>query len=106
MVQCMKDIIKADRTGNWPLYVQTFKEIQPLFLLMDRTNYARWGSVYLSYVINLEGRYPEVHAEFMEGNSTVKLTNNPLRSIPPDQALEVTINEAKKGQGSGIMGST
>ena len=47
MISLMLNLIRADRTGNWHLHMQTIEKIQPILHAMGRINYARWCSVYL-----------------------------------------------------------
>lgn len=105
MQQLVLNLLRADRTGDWKLHVESMKHIQPLYFILDRVNYIRASGEYLQDIIDLENTHPEVYQEFLKGNFTVKQTNRPFTSIATDQALETTANRSKKNS-SGIIGST
>ena len=46
-VQQLRNLVRADREGDWLLHVCTVNEILPYFAVFDCINYLRWGSVYL-----------------------------------------------------------
>lgn len=41
----MNDLIRADRFGDWSLHVKTVQKVLPIFNVIDRVNYTRWGSI-------------------------------------------------------------
>ena len=47
-------LIRADRAGDWNLHLSSFKEMLPLMMLYDHTNYAMWGVVHLLDMLQLE----------------------------------------------------
>ena len=67
MTALLRDLIRADREGNWNLHLHTLQQILPLFASCDRTNYLRWASLYLEDMRLLPQTAPEVHASFMAG---------------------------------------
>lgn len=73
----MHDLIRADRTGDWKLHMSTIKKLQPIFHIMDRTNYSTWSAVYLEDMLQLESKAPEVYEQFMKGRFTVKKSDVP-----------------------------
>ena len=105
LIDLMNDLIRADRTGNWSLHLQTIHKLQPLFHVFDRTNYARWCNVYLEDMLTLQTTAPEVFKNFEDGRFTVKRSSVPFTSVATDQALEQTINRTSKSSG-GIIGCT
>lgn len=42
LIQLLRDLIRADRSSNWTLHLQTVKKLLPIFRIFDRTNYTRW----------------------------------------------------------------
>ena len=47
MVRLAKDLVRADREGNWHLHLQSVEAILPYFAAFDSINYLRWCSLYL-----------------------------------------------------------
>ena len=105
MVSLIKDLIRADREGDWELHLYTVQRLLPLFAIFDKVNYLRWASLYLEDMRRLPETHPEVHRQFMEGNFVVKRTAGLFKAIAVDLALEQTINRSQKSS-SGIIGST
>jgi len=104
MIEILLGFIKAQRTGNWPLHVETFAAMLPWLTVYDHTNYARWGPIYLTDMKNLESTAPVVYREFMAGNFVVKMSKHFFNEVPADQATE-WINKMCKATG-GIIGIT
>lgn len=103
MIEIIKDLIKSDRSGDWNLNVKSVKKMLPIFHVLDRTNYGRWGTLYLQDLLSLSHSHPDVYQKFLGGKFTVELSNNSFSSIAPDQGLETTINRLHKS-GYGIIG--
>ena len=75
----------------------------PYFFAMDRHNYSRWLSVYLSDMKRLETKHPRVHQEFLNGDHVVSRSSTPFSQVSADMALEQSINADSKAKG-GIVG--
>ena len=72
MVCLLKDLIRADRKGNWALHLHSVQECLPLFTRFDNTDYLRWCSLYLEDMRQLENTAPEIFKNFTEGKFVVK----------------------------------
>ena len=72
MVESMLDFIRVERDGKRELHLQSFAAMLPWLTIDDHTNYARWGSVYLADMKDLEVAVPDVYAKFSAGNFVVK----------------------------------
>ena len=105
MVQILKDIVRADREGDWNLHLHSVRAVMPLFASCDRVNYLRWGSVYIEEMQMLPQTAPDVYDHFMAGGFTVKHTAGCFKSVGTDQCLEQTINRSQKSQ-AGIIGTS
>ena len=103
LIQLLRDIIRADRQGNWILHKNTVKKLLPIFMLFDRTNYVRSYSLYVQDIFVLEEKKPELYREFLKGNFSVKRSHVPFTSVATDQGLEQTINLHGKSS-SGFIG--
>ena len=47
MVKFLLQFIKAERSGNWELHLQSVAAMVPEFFAIRRLNYARWLAVYI-----------------------------------------------------------
>ncbi|MES9880098.1 MAG: hypothetical protein ABW185_04375 [Sedimenticola sp.] len=101
MVCILLRFIRAQRDGLWDLHLSAFRDMLPFFHRYDHTNYARWGSVYLSEMNQL----PEaVKNEFEKGNFVVKGSDQRFNQVDPDHSQEWLNGTGKKG--GGIVGIT
>lgn len=105
IIQLIRDLIRADRTGNWKLHCETMAKLLPLYHIFDHIHYLRWGSVYVQDILNLKKDFPELYKKFVEGYFTIKTSTMPNTSLAADLQLEKTAMNNKKNPG-GIIGRT
>ena len=105
MVGVLKDLVRADREGNWELHLNSVQAALPLFAGCDRINYLRWASLYLEDMRKLQMDAPEVYENFKSGKFVVKRLEGSFNAVGADMCLEQTINRSQKSAG-GIIGST
>ena len=105
LVPLLRDLIRGDRENNWDLHVCSIRECLPLFFSFDRTNYARWCTLYYDDCLKLEEDHPLIHNDFKNGHFTVQHSSKRFSSVALDQALEQHYNKPAKGSG-GIIGIT
>ena len=96
--------IRAERSGNWKLHLDSFQEMMPWFAAYDRINYLRWGSVYLSNMQRLQITAPEVSVEFEKGNFVVRTKLAHFNGQSVDLSQEHVIKMCKVS--GGIIGIT
>ena len=96
---------RSHREGDWLLHVSALQHAFPLFFCYNRTNYARWGSLYYKDCSKLPKTFPEIYEEFKKGSFVVNFKKTCGSAIPMDQALEKVYNKSAKSQG-GIIGFT
>ena len=53
MVSLLKQLIAADRNGNWESHLQTVQRILPIFSEFDSISYLRYRSLYLEQMWRL-----------------------------------------------------
>ena len=102
MVEVQLLFIRADSEGDWSLHLPTFKEMMPLMMAYDHTNYSRWGLVYLIDMLQLEQTTPAMYEEFCARNFVIKESAGAFNQIATDLALE-HINKQCKVAG-GLVG--
>ena len=101
----LKDLIRADREGNWSLHLYTVQRLLPLFAVFDQSIYLCLCSLYLEDMLKLEETAPEVYTQFLDGNLVVKRTPGLFKAVGADMCLEQIINRSQKCS-SGIIGQT
>ena len=101
MISILLMFTRAQREGNWALYLHSFRCMLPYFFRYDHQNYAKWGSVYIA---EMEQLPKEVLEEFQKGNFVVKWKASKSNQVSPDQSLEWLNGIGKRG--GGIVGIT
>ena len=99
MVALLKDLIRADREGNWPLHLHSVQALLPLFAVFDCINYLRWCSLYLEYMRKLVDTAPDIFESFMAGKFVIKRTQGFFKAVGAEMCLEQTINRSQKSSG-------
>ena len=61
----LRDLNWSHREGDWLL--SALERELPLFFSYNRTNYARWGSLYYENCLKLPTKFPEIYGEFQRG---------------------------------------
>ena len=75
-IQNLKDFIRAERTGNWKLHLQSVRKILNIFAATGHVHYAKSARLYLQQMMELETDYPWVHKNFTEnGYHTIRRSN-------------------------------
>ena len=101
MVSALLMFTRAQRDGDWELYMTSFRKMIPFFFIYDHQNYARWGVIYFILMMQIP---EEIREEFLKGNFVVKFSNQRFSQVDPDHAQE-WLNRRGKVAG-GIIGRT
>ncbi len=89
--------IRAQRTGNFNLYLDALEALVPWFFALDHINYARWIPVHIRDMKFLPDSIKDEFQRFW----VVQKTSNVFSSIPIDQAHEQN-NRLVKGAGGAV----
>ena len=104
MVTIMLDFIRAVRNGDWTMHLNTLEQFTKYFFACDRLNYARMIPLYLSEMLSLQEKDPNLWEEFSSGNWVVNNSKIAFCALGADHALE-QVNRWMKVAG-GIVGIT
>lgn len=97
--------IKAERTGDFALYIESLESMLPVFFATDKPNYSRWLTVHVAEMKSLPDTNPQLYEEFCKGNFVVNRSGASFASVSPDMALEQSLNRDVKCDG-GLVGIT
>ena len=61
-----KNLILADRTGNWTVHVQSVNALLHIFRAFDFIKYLWYGSWYAEKINKLENDHPDLYEKFMQ----------------------------------------
>ncbi len=73
--------VRAIRTSDFDLYMETLSQLVPWFFALDHVHYARWIPVHIRDMTNLRQQCPDIHEHFMRGAFTSNKTGNPYSAI-------------------------
>ena len=93
--------VKALRTADFSLYVDSLTKLAPWFFCLDHINYARWVPIHIQDMVNLNEAHPNIAGKFNNGNFTFCKTKRMFSSIAIDQAHEQH-NAIVKGDGGAV----
>ena len=65
----LRDLTHAIRTGSWSLFISAKRRAMALFFVFGRTNYSRWGPIELQDSLDLQRKFPSLHAHFEKAPS-------------------------------------
>ena len=102
-VGVIQDFIRAERTNDWNLHITSTNAMLNLFAATGHNNYAKSCRLYLQSIAELETKQPDVYAEFLKGNHTVRRTLNKWAGIWTDPSIEQILMRSLKGR-SGVIG--
>ena len=60
-------LVKAFRTADFSLYVDSLTKVMPWVFALDLTNYSRWLPVHLRDMQELPIKHPDVYEKFVDG---------------------------------------
>ena len=89
-------LIRAERSGDSGLYLESMLCMLPVFYAYYRINYSRWLPVYIADMIILEDTAKEVYDELKAGKFSLNRTGKSFAAVPTDQVLERTLNNDSK----------
>ena len=104
-IQVVKDFIRAERTGNWSLHLQSVSNMLNLFAATGHIHYAKSARLYLQQMLALEDQYPWVHAKFQEGYHTVRRSSRYWAGLWTDLIIEQVLMRSIKSRGGLTRGS-
>ena len=67
MVDILRQFLKAERTGNWMLHLQSVKDMLPYFAASGHSLYAKSAYIYVQSMCHLPETHPDVHQRFLDG---------------------------------------
>lgn len=99
MVSILRQFIKAERTGNWMLHLQSIMDMLPFFAACGHNNYLKSGYLYLQKMISLEQTNPNVYYLFMSGLHVVRRSQRYWGALSADLVIEEVFMRSMKTSG-------
>ena len=102
-VEIIQQYIEAERKNDWSSHVLLTKQMINLFAATGHNNYSKTCRFYLQSILTLEKDHPDIFAQFMAGNHTVRRTDKIWSGIWTDLSIEQILMKSLKGRG-GVIG--
>ena len=99
MLDVLKKFIKAERTGNWKLHLQSVLEMIPYMAAAGHNAYTKSSYIYMTNMLDLEDRYPLVYQHFMNGHHTVRRSDRYWSGLSTDLIIEQVLMRSLKTAG-------
>jgi hypothetical protein len=75
MINIMKMFIKAERTGDWQLYLYSLEKMLPFFAASGHNLYLKSVYCHLQQMGTLENDHPDIYQKFCEGYHVIRRSN-------------------------------
>uniref|UniRef100_A0A1B0CSS6 Uncharacterized protein n=1 Tax=Lutzomyia longipalpis TaxID=7200 RepID=A0A1B0CSS6_LUTLO len=100
-VNIMRQFIRAERTGNWQLHLQSIEAMLPYFHSSGHLNYAKSAHLYLQDMANLQNQMePAEYQNFTEkGYFVIRRTNKFWSGVSVDITIEQELMRSFKTSG-------
>jgi hypothetical protein len=102
MVEVWLLFSRACRTNDVDLFVYALHLMVPLFFACNKHNYARWMTMFVLHLVNMDKSHPGLRQILSRGALSVRRTHNNLSRNPIDMTLEQTINADAASRLTGI----
>lgn len=99
LLDILKAFIKAERTGDWNLHLQSLLEMLPFFAATGHNAYAKSSYIYLNKMLALSITHPNVHSMFMEGMHVVRRSDRYWAGLSTDLIIEQMLMRSVKTVG-------
>ncbi|CAC5420603.1 unnamed protein product [Mytilus coruscus] len=99
MVQVLRPFIKAERTGNWPLRLQSIQAMLPFLAASGHNLYTKTAYVYLMPLQSLDEDHPDVYASFINRNHVIRRSNRYWAGISSNLFIEQVLMRSVKTAG-------
>lgn len=99
MIDILRLFIKAERTGNWNLYLHALEKMLPYFAAAGHNNYAKSVHIHLQQMNQLKMQHPNVHEKFILGYHVIRRSNRFWGGLSPDLVIEQVLMRSIKTTG-------
>ena len=99
MIDILRKFIKAERTGNWRLHLQSVQEMLPYFAAAGHNFYVKSAYIYLQNMQVLERDHPDVHLSFESGNHVLRRSDRFWAGLSTDLVIEQVLMRSIKTTG-------
>lgn len=88
MVDILRTLIRAERTGNWKLHLQAVHDMLPYFAAAGHNPYAQSAYLYLQLMYDFQKEHPDGYTSFQDGLHVVRRCDRYWAELSTDLAIE------------------
>ncbi|VDI23197.1 Hypothetical predicted protein [Mytilus galloprovincialis] len=99
MVDLLRNFIKAERTGNWTLHLQTIQKMLPYFAAAGHNLYLKSAYVYLQQMHGLSRTNPAINEALMSGFHVMRRSDRFWSGLSSDLIIEQVLMRCIKTTG-------
>lgn len=105
MIDILSKFIRAERTGNWELHLQSMQAMLPYMAASGHNSYTKCGMLYLQKMLDLPNQHPNVQQHFSEGLHVIRRSNRQWAGLSSDLVIEQVLMRSLKTSGGLTRGS-
>ena len=87
MIDILRKYIRAERTGNWELHLQTVSKMLPYLAASGHNNYTKSAWLYLQRMSRLHEDFPEVYHHFQNGLHVIRRSDRYWAGLSSDLVI-------------------
>ena len=99
MIEILRTFIKAERTGDWNLHLQTVQAMLPYFAASGYSLYTKSARIYLQEMSKLKDDHPRVHDAFEKGFHVIRRSDRYWAGLSSDLIIEQVLMRSLKTSG-------
>ena len=99
MVDILRSVIRAQRTGNFTLYIKALQNMLPFFASSGHNNYTKSVNLYIQDMCNLKVKNPTLYSMIASGHLFVRRSDRFWAALPTDLIIEQVLMKSVKSQG-------
>ena len=88
MIGILRMFIKAERTGDWALHLQTIQAMLPYFAAAGHNLYVKSAHMYLQTMLELPETHPDIHSSFLNGPHVIRRSERYWAGLSTDLIIE------------------
>ena len=99
MINILQMFLKAERTGQWQLHLQSVHNMLPYFAASGHSLYAKSAYIYLQTMLRLQESHLDVHKKYLEGYHAVRRSDRFWAGLSSDLVIEQVLMRSIKTDG-------
>ena len=99
MIDILRNIIRAQRIGNWELPLQSLSDMLPYLAASGHNHYTKCVWIYMQQMSKFEDEHPTVYRHFIQGLHVVGRSNRLWAGLPTDLVIEQALMRTLKTTG-------